>query len=308
MVPETLKTAIEQGDSASCVSLLRGLDEAQRRALYPSVSATLRSKEMGFDFHRNQAIRLALLGTATLSELKKISAWYLVPKHACEVIRDRHPSWLADWVEFELSRFIRQWPLVRALVRENLIAKPETEPYAVGMIVVPNRSKPVRDFLKADLELLSDEVWRLFAHEGSGEFSLAAYDKYVQEQNSWQTAFYTLAAEGELDRARLLASSLDALVRDFAPFRAGWFSRFHDALRPTVSERITLRDRYSALLASRVPATVSFAMKALVDLDKAGALDIIAISERLAPALEARDKGTVSHALAFLRRAARDGK
>jgi len=102
----------------------------------------------------------------------------------------------------------------------------------------------VREFLERDRDLLNDELWRLFQCEGSGELSLAAYDKYVQEQNSWLEAFRSMAIDGTIDRARVLASTLDALTRDFAPFRAGWYSRLHEALKPTRAERVEYRERY----------------------------------------------------------------
>ena len=65
------------------------------------------------------------------------------------------------------------------------------------------------------------------------------------------------------------------------------------------------RDRYLDLLRSRVPATVSFGMKALEHVEKAGAFDAVAALDRLAPAIDARDKGTASRALAMLSRAAK---
>jgi hypothetical protein len=305
MPAEQIALAIERGDMASCVSLLRPLSEVERRALYPPVSAALRPPSVERDYQRNQAVRLALLGTATLGELKKVPAWRLDAEHACSVLRDRRPPWLADWADFELGRSLWHWPLIRSLVRENLIPKPDTEPYTTGMIVAPGRFNGVREFLEADPELLSDEVWRLFAHEGSGEFSLAAYDKYVPEARTWQAALCSLAADGILDRARLLRSSLGALLRDFAPFRAGWFARLHDALRPTLPESIEMRHLYLDLLSSRVPATVSFTVKTLVELEKADALTGIALAEGLTPALEARDKGTVLRALGLIERTSR---
>src|SRR6185369_6898866 len=97
-------------------------------------------------------------------------------------------------------------------------------------------------------------------------------------------AFRTMAADGTIERARVLASTLDALGRDFAPFRAGWYSRLHESLKPTQSERVANRERYLDLLSSRVPATVAFAMRALVDVDKAGALDPLAALDRLGAA------------------------
>src|SRR5213076_1744678 len=79
----------------------------------------------------------------------------------------------------------------------------------------------------------------------------------------------------------------------------GWCSRLHEALKPARSERVELCERYLDLLTSRVPATVSFAMKALVEAHKAGGLDVAKVVDRLAPAFEARDKSTVERALAL---------
>src|SRR5260370_32962039 len=113
-----------------------------------------------------------------------------------------------------------------------------------------------------------------------------------------------MAADGIVERARVLASALDALAREFAQFRAGWYSRLHGALKPTRPERVAHREKYFDLLNSRVPAAVSFAMKALVEVDKAGALDALAALDRLGAALEARDKGTAERALSILGKAA----
>src|SRR5207302_10667133 len=68
-------------------------------------------------------------------------------------------------------------------------------------------------------------------------------------------------SEGKLPRDQLLDTGLSALRRDFAPFRAGWFSRFHEALNPTPIERQQREAEYVALLTSPVSATVSFAVR-----------------------------------------------
>jgi hypothetical protein len=298
---DELLAAIEAGDEAGCVGLLRGLDETARRALYPAVAQALAEAE---GYRRATTARLAMLGTATLSELKKAGSWVWPAAPAQAILAERRPAWLAQWAEFQLEKNVRNWPLMRALVRDGLTGKPATEFYILGMIAAPNRNRPPRELLARDRGLLDDELWRLFECEGSGELSLAAYDKYVQDQHTWLEAFRAMAADGTVDRARVLGCTLDALARDFAPFRAGWFSRLHEALEPTRDERVALRERYLDLLRSRVPATVSFAMKALVDVDRAGALDTMAALDRLAPAVEARDKGTAIRALAILGKAA----
>src|SRR3954452_6988729 len=186
--------------------------------------------------------------------------WPNGERTAAVVLTDRRPAWLADWAEFELPRNFRNWSTVRALVRSGSIARPATEFYILGMIAAPNSRNPPRQLLEQDRALLSDELWRLFDCEGTGELSLAAYDKYVPRARSWFEAFVTMAADGTIERSRILTATLDALQLDFAPFRAGWFSRLHEALKPSRDERMMLGERYLDLLNSRAPATVSFAM------------------------------------------------
>ena len=312
---DELLAAIEAGDEQTCVRLLKGQDERARRELYPAVAQKIEEIDSAFKsdlgpsrpqiFRRHAAARLAMLGTATLGELKRTGPWRFHGEAARAILTERRPSWLAEWAEFELEKTFRNWAVVRALVRDGLIPKPASDFYILGMIGAPDRHLPPRQFIERDRGLVDDELWRLFQCEGSGELSLAAYDKYVQESNTWLEAFRAMAADGTIDRTRVLASTLDALVRDFAPFRAGWFSRLHEALRPTTTERMSHRERYLDLLSSRVPATVSFAMKALVEVDKAGALDALAALDQLGAALQARDKGTAQRALSILSKAAR---
>ena len=316
MLKDELIAAIEACDEQKCVHLLNGLAEAARRSVHPSVAKLYKDIDSAFrkDFGptRSQVVRvhttagLAMLGTATLSELKKISSWHLHGEAQLAILADRRPEWLAEWAEFELERNFRNWTFIRTLIRAGLIPKPTGDFYALGMIAAPGRSLGARQFLELDRDLLNDELWRLFQCEGSGELSLAAYDKYVQEQKSWLDAFRTMTADGTIDRARVLTSTLDALIRDFAPFRAGWYSRLHEALKPTATERVAYRERYLDLLSSRVPATVAFAMRALIEVDKAGAFDTFAALDRLGAAVDARDKGTAERALSLLTRAAQN--
>jgi len=311
---DELLAAIQQGDDEKCVRLLKGLDEKARRALHPGVAklhedihSAVRSD---FGPSRQQVLRiyatarLAMLGTATLGELKKTPLWSVHGDGPLAILTDRRPGWLAEWAEFELERNFRSWPIIRAMIRSGLIPNLTSDFYILAMIAAPGRHLPPRQFLDQDRDLIDCELWRLFECEGSGELSLAAYDKYVQEQNTWLEAFRTMAEDGTIDRTRVLTCSLDALARDFAYFRAGWYARLHEALKPTKAERATHRERYLDLLSSRVPATVSFAMRALVEVDKAGALDPLATIDRLGTALEARDKGTAERALSILKRAA----
>ena len=126
--------------------------------------------------------------------------------------------------------------------------KPDSDAYTLALVSHPGSfdlsseadawgRTGVIELLRRNPDLLVDDVWRLFEVEGGGENSLAAYDKYSREENTWRAALVELGEDGSLDRERLLDASLDALQRGFAQFRAQWFSAFHEALRPTPAER-----------------------------------------------------------------------
>ncbi len=295
MSPQELEQAIQSGEQ-SVVECLQQAAESERRAAAPvaiRLYAAWRSDPLGAGKLGGPAA-LAMLGTATLSELRKAhvdGVWD--HEGAVAILRQRRPDWLPAWVAWTLEKqpYVSRWGLARRLEREGLIARPDVDGYWLGMIVGSARIGALQ-MLEHDSELL-ELVFKLFEVEGSGEFSLAAHDKYTREQDTWAHALRELASQGRLDRQRLLDASLQALARDFEQFRAGWFSRFHESLQPTREERLARLESYRGLLSSRIPPTVTFALKALTEL-KADP------GEHLAPALNAREKGTVRLALKLL--------
>jgi hypothetical protein len=313
---ETLQAVLDKGDVNDCLALFAGRSEKERQAV-ANLAATLISKQAKEimlqtgpgTFSRNPKFdmaRVAALACCSLAQLKKIG-WRGIPEDetAYQVLADRRPDWLEEWSKMALEIQPRNFSLVRRLVREELCSRPNSENYWLGMLHSDElgRFGKVRDGLLADPGLL-DEIWKLFEIEGNGENSLAARDKYSRPENTWEMALVELAAEGKLPRDRLIDSSLDALARDFAQFRASWFSRFHEALKPTLEERVSRADRYLQLLASKIPPTMSFALNALAILDKAGKLPGQAVVEQIGSALLARSNGTVLAALKLLGRAA----
>src|SRR5258706_6669201 len=128
---DELPAAIEAGDEQQCVRLLMGLDETARRALHPNVANALAETDSAFKsdygpsrpqiLQRYTAARLAMLGTATLGELKRIGSWRFPNDAARVILAERRPGWLAEWSEFELERKFWNWKAVRALVRDGLI-------------------------------------------------------------------------------------------------------------------------------------------------------------------------------------------
>lgn len=322
MTAEELEAAIRAGNLNHCIRLIEAGSEPERRAAAPvahqwltaawdrhldrtSISAIELPSDANLVARIAKTASVAVAGTATFSELKSLGwrVWHL-EEPAWRILAARRVDWLQGWAEWVLGENSRSWIYVRRLVRDGLITKPDKDSYTTAMLGYCWRNSPL-ELLSLDPELLEDEIWRLFRVEGGGEDSLAARDKYSTEDQSWRYTLLTLCGEGKLSRERLLDESLGALERDFAQFRAGWFSQFHEALSPTVPERAARVDQYLALLASRVPPTVSFALKALSLLDKEGIVPGAALVGQIAPALAAREKGTVKSALRLLDRAAR---
>lgn len=211
----------------------------------------------------------------------------------------RKPQWLDGLVQRELraaaeafwsrERFVR----IRLLERLGLIALEPDDTYVLAMIsaIGPNKA----DTLRADSELVENALWRVFEVEGGGEVSLTNVDRFGGEE--WRKTFLELTADEMLDRARVLAQCLDALGRDFAAYRAGWFSATFLALKPTVHELTVLQPALRRLLAAPVPATVGFALKQLSLVQKAGLLDVEETLQALPPATLVKAKGTALGAL-----------
>jgi hypothetical protein len=166
------------------------------------------------------------------------------------------------------------WPLVRRAVREGVIERPDGEEYlrrfvtGVGWSLGGSGTDVDSTYagLLADPALLEHEVWLLFEIDLGSELTSATTwglrdpddpsSGSTTGDNRWIYALTRLAAEGRLDRARLLDASLDALLRDFRASTVGWYAKLHEGLEPTPSERVTRLDRYLSLVTSPVPAVV----------------------------------------------------
>ena len=320
--PESLEKLIRMGEGGSVVSFFEGMAESERRRFAPSIVALVPEfHEFGWiseksygaltDTDVRHAATLAALATASHTELKKLG-WQTTPpiwddklqEPFLAILHERVPGWIDAWAEWLLEENHRHWRFVRRMVREGLCQPSDSDAYVLGMIEgvrLRRDGASILDGLLEDPELLEEPFWRLFEVEGGGEVSLANYEKFGGSGGSgWADAMRELAARGALDRGRLLDASLEALNRDFSQYRAGWFSRFHEFMEPTADERAARVDHYLDLLASPIPPTVAFAMKALAALHKAKRLDGAAFVARAEPALYAKAKGTVKLALRLL--------
>jgi hypothetical protein len=157
------------------------------------------------------------------------------------------------------------------------------------------------DLLRADPELLARAFWRIFEVEGNRQVSLANVDRYPGSGvQTWHDVVLDLLSDGTVDRARVLDATVAALGLGFPQYRAGWYSRLHAALAPSVDERAARQAGYATLLRSPVGPTVALAVGALTAVHKAGRLDhSAALADGLAAAVLVPAKSTATKALAL---------
>ncbi len=323
---EELEKIIDSGDTEGCVALFALTSEADRKAVASyAIERLTRESKNSFSmtpdgqFLSNPRLwvaALAAIAACSLSQLKKAGRHAMLgtAPEVYTILAARRPAWIDEWAELLLEANPFNWPLVRQLVRERICRPPQTNNYVLGLIYGVLDHNPFRqdarktslaEALLEDASLLEEDVWQLFVVDGQGEHSLAAHDKYHRAENCWNHAFCKLSQDGRLSRTRLLDATLGALVRDFGSFRSAWFSKFHDMLQPSVAERVERSDHYLNLLASSIPGTVSWALKAVDQIDKSNPLPGARLADSVASVLTAGAKGTVTAALKLLERVAK---
>lgn len=193
--------------------------------------------------------------------------------------------------------------LVQGLIVEGLSHRPSSDAYVLSLLQLNSGARG--DVVRSDPGLIDEGVLlRLFDIEGTTSSSLAGHDKFCRRGDSWSELLLRLVEERRLDRAVVIDKTLDAIERDWPQFRTQWYLQFHHALTPTPDELAGRADRYLALLASRIPPTVTLALDVVTRLQTAGRLDTTALLSALAPVVTARGKGQVKAALKLAVRAA----
>lgn len=316
---EPILKFVKKGDAEGVINWTLTLSKSEKSKLSPALLKELKKyyeydSNSLFEHHflkdSNRDSRLAVLktclyATANLTLLKK-SPWYSIPSEIqlARIIQLTTPTWVDDWIHWLLNDNPGEFWLVKNLHQQGFCSKPTSDNYILGMVQCLLNDKKVEgtlyDCLLANKDLLEQDIWKIFEIEGGGEFSLAAKDKYVNEINTWSATLKRLADEKILPRNRLLDESLNALEKDFAQFRAGWYSRFFVALAPTIDEIHARHDKLLFLLDSQIKPTISFALKYLQQLEKKKRLDADTFIKAVDPVLTTTTKMTVMTGLKVL--------
>lgn len=335
--PEKLEKLLLNGDAATIGKFFATATESDRRAVASQVVAWCERLNLYWRAQFNEkakaevkkagaisnwhdlmpAANTAALACASLAEIKSIDRAGFVPVElAPTILADRRPPWINEYAELlcagELRTWGGNWKQVRALVKAGICKPPKHDHYVLealnGIWPRYEQGKPqprLSDLLLKERDWLESDFWRLFEVDGNGEVSLANCEKYCKSKQTWTEALAELSQQGVLPRERLLDASLAALSRDFIQFRAGWFSRFHEALKPTPAERGVRVDVYLRLLGSSIPPTVAFALQAIAVTEKVQPLPASKLAAAMQPALNARGKAVVRLAIQLLEAAAK---
>jgi hypothetical protein len=245
-------------------------------------------------YHLRQAARDAL---ALLAEGRRPKAPAATP-----------PRWLETVVRDEVETLAARWShgpafwSIRSLERLGAVGLEADREYVLAFVsgwVAGTDIDAAAAALRSDPELRERAFWPMFRTEGGREVSLRNVDKFMRE-SPWRSVVVRLVDDGTVDRDRVVVACLDALVSDLGAYQAGWFSGALLALALTPAQLARHQDRLVAVLRSMVPASVTFAVDRLREIDRAGLLDDVGLAEGIDPALTTRGKTTATHAIRLL--------
>lgn len=304
-------------DTPGVAAALSGLNETQRRAAWKALSSHHVATAAG---------AVAVLGTAPGAKSASDQSWLALPPEdavpvAAQVLADRRPAWLPGLAaRFVDPNTVSPWGfrVVRALVRDGVIDEPDGHDYVIAMVhsLVPwNARSPhdtVLERLRQDPGLLDSAVWTLLTTEFAGR-RLAAYDHWLvspfqnpgqetpapRPEATWLHALSVLAADGTIDRARLLDTTLQAMLADWAAADVRWFVELHDAMTPTGAELRERSSTYLRLPSSEIGPVAKVGLRAIAWLMDQGAAPS-GLPSALEPPLLRPEKGAAMTALALL--------
>ena len=266
----------------------------------------------GFHAMETRQARLALFALCPVSVLKKLefSSWRDLTPLFDQVIRDRRPEWLDNWVAAPTGADL-PFDILRGWIRDGVCAKPEAESYYQSFAWFLMRTgshhdgaavTPITKQLLADPALLAD-IAPLFRIESSAFVSTPWLKRQASpDYETWPDALLKLSADGHLDRTELLQSAIDGLRLDFGRDQLAGMHGFYKRMGPVETELLRHQSGYIDLLCHSVGHVVTFALEMLGKIENDKDLQVERILRELPIALSGGGKGNALLALKLLKR------
>lgn len=308
---------IETANHDDLIAGLCALTDDDRKRLSKAVAAA--HKKETDQFHSNWRLDLAVMATCGWTEVKRMRrtfwAWLRgadgVDEGAVAILKARRPEWIVKLIDTQLQSDWTRWSFVRCVVREGLCPRPESDDYIAKMIRgragvwAGDHGDTLARRLRADPALLEDEIWRIFEIDPPGVTLFSNESWYGGGPMSWLWSLADLAADGTIDRGRLLRATHETLRRGIQLRDTTFHMRLIERLDPTAEERAELREVYLDLLAHRNDAVMRFAVEQCARLWNEHALPPADLLGRITSPLTREKKGPAEAALRLMRKIAK---
>jgi hypothetical protein len=304
-----LEQCIVEGDRAGVLALLEAMAPPARADLAPRLVAI--ADLMGYWWFDRTKVHAGWGMPTTQAQREALAACALVcwpPEEAarCHLSADIIEHIVARFAPAGKERLAAAYARTGNLAAALRLGRAGLSPYTLDeagllelMKLPSGRVRDVEAYLVEHIEDLREPLLRMLEVEGTGDVNLASIDKY-HKRMTWVALFHMLCERGVYSRAELIERCLATLEWDWPQFRAGWFSRLHDSLAPSAAEMAPHAGQYCALLRSRIPPTVSLALKAVAALAADGRLAHDELVEALEPVMTSSTKGHITAALKLL--------
>ncbi|WP_406417674.1 DUF6493 family protein [Streptomyces sp. NBC_01614] len=318
----SLMEAVRAGRTAEVVSLLDGMTDAERRAVFPELKAL--RKELRADQWTAQARSaypaLHAAGTACQTGAAGVASWLAAsdmrwwpapPGVLIDLLGDRSPGWLGDVAHRLAERPTSSrvpYELMAGLVRLSGCPVPTTEAYVHGWVEhighVWQRGDTILDRLRKDPHL-AQLTAALFETSEIGSRLAWTAD---EGPNSWTEVLATLTADGVLDRKPTVDACVARLLRGGGPAADHRvFLRMLRALALTRDEEREHTAEWLALASDAASVVAAHAQSVLASLALDGELTTRQLAEMSGAVLFRTERKLVRAQLVLLGKAlARD--
>lgn len=324
---ERFTRLLEKQREAETLPFLQTLTEEERRQLAPHLKK-LRKEYFTYqqqgttwqikatDKQRN-VLNYAFVVCFNANEIKKENpVWLLSREHLEKFLSWFSPPWLnnyvngfseSEWLPFQLDYgylmelahrgFVQPHPRLAARLLVGYIYQRKDQ----NSVFVPQN-------VLQHPETLAEHIWYLFQYETDIPYSnryLYFNGKKLPDETGWPAVFRQYAAEGKIDRLRLLKETLLAGNRNFNKTLSGWFAELFVQLKPSREETLAVQPELFVLFSSPHSKVVNTALQACKELCDDPGFDTEGFLDGVPLLLSSGTKSVVTSALQVLEKLAK---